>query len=97
MINETTNAMMPVHYMDGGFGPVGHHGFGFFHGSLSILLVIGLIVLAVWVVRRVVHGKGACGHGSSGSALSLLSERFAKGEIDEDEYRTKREVLRSRK
>lgn len=96
MLNETLNGTMPVHYMNG-FEGLGHHGWGFVHGPFSIVLFILFIFLAFAIFRRVVHGKGMCSHGGSSSALSTLSERFAKGEIDEEEFRAKRDVLKSRK
>ncbi|MBC8270222.1 MAG: SHOCT domain-containing protein [Rhodospirillaceae bacterium] len=67
------------------------------HGPFSILLLIGFVLLLVWLFRRSTHGSGLCGHAATGSALATLSERFAKGEIEEEEFRTKREVLKSKK
>lgn len=95
MYNETMNGFMNAGYMNDGWGGMGHHGWGLMHGPFSILLIIGFVVLLVWLFRR--GGRGLCGHGASGSALATLSERFAKGEIDEEEFRTKRDVLKSKK
>jgi len=64
--------------------------------SLFLLFIV-FIVLAVALFRRVFRGKGMCGHGGSSNALTTLSERFAKGEIEEEEFRAKRDVLKSRK
>jgi putative membrane protein len=97
MFNDTMNGITQAHYMNGGWEGVGHHGFGFMHGPFSILLFIVFIVLAVALFRRVFRGKGMCGHGGSSNALTTLSERFAKGEIEEEEFRAKRDVLKSRK
>ena len=56
------------------------------------LLFFGLwITLFLVVGRRWRHGYP---HGPSGE--SVLAERFARGEIDEAEYRRRREVLRSK-
>ncbi len=97
MFNGSMNGAMPAHYMNGGWESAGHHGWGFMHGPVSILLFIGVIALSVWLFRRVFYGQSVCHQGGATSALSTLSERFAKGEIDEEEFRTKREVLKSRK
>jgi len=97
MLNETMNGALQAHYMNGGWSGVGHHGWGLMHGPFSIIMFIVFIFLLFWLFRRIVHGKGYCGHGASGGALATLSERFAKGEIDEEEFRAKRDVLKSRK
>ncbi len=97
MLNETLNGAMPVHYMNGGWEGVGHHGWGFMHGPFSIVLFILFLFLVFAVFKRVFRGKGMCSHGTSTAALDTLSERFAKGEIEEEEFRTKREILKSRK
>jgi putative membrane protein len=52
-------------------------------------LVVGGIVLAV----RGSSG-GATDRGRERSALDILDERFARGEIDRDEYEERRRVLR---
>ena len=43
--------------------------------------------------RRPPHPPGAAG---ADGALRLLDERFARGDIDADEYAKRRELLRSR-
>ena len=97
MYNETVNGFMNAGYMNNGWGGVGHHGWGLMHGPFSILLIIGFVVLLIWLFRRGAHGSGLCSHGGTGSALATLSERYAKGEIDEEEFRAKRGVLKSKK
>lgn len=53
-----------------------------------------LIVLAVVAVRYLARGwDGRPSSSRSRSPLDVLAERFAKGEIDEDEYQSKRRVL----
>ena len=80
-----------------GMEGVGHHGWGMIHGPFGLFLTILVIFIMIALFRRFVLGKSVCGHGGSSSALDVLSERFAKGEIEEEEFRTKREVLKSRK
>lgn len=62
-----------------------HYGPGWFYPIFWILL-IGLIVFAAR--RR--HMSPAAG------AESVLRERYARGEIDETEYRQRLEVLRTK-
>ena len=57
-------------------------------GWLVFLALI--VVLAVVLVR---HYSPAAG-GTRRSAQDTLDERFARGEIDEDDYRRRRDALR---
>jgi putative membrane protein len=47
--------------------------------------------LVAWVIVTVVRGAG---RSVTRDAVSLLDERYARGEIDTEEYQTRREVLR---
>ncbi|HEU4515336.1 MAG TPA: SHOCT domain-containing protein [Nocardioidaceae bacterium] len=64
--------------------------------GLMTLLVVGLLVGLVLLVVRSTSGRGAVsGSGAPAStAEHLLDERFARGEIDEEEYLRRRSVLR---
>ncbi|MEW1910287.1 SHOCT domain-containing protein [Kitasatospora sp. NPDC085895] len=57
-----------------------------------------VILLVVLILRRTVwrrgYGPGGWHHG--GGPLATLGDRYARGEIDEDEYRAKRAVLTER-
>lgn len=56
------------------------------------LVFLGLLVGLVYLIVR--HNTGSrAGHGSSGRAVEILDERFARGEIDEPEYRSRRDAL----
>ena len=62
------------------------------------LVVVGFIVFFATRRRRwAAAGYGPCGPWSStvgrNSATSVLAERFARGEIDEAEYRARLETL----
>lgn len=76
--------------------------------SVFMVLVWGAIVTAVVLVVRSVRDRHAPyppyppapspqspGEGVD-QALRLLDERFARGEIDEDEYTRRRDLLRAR-
>ena len=75
-------------------------GWGWAATTVSSLLVLGLVGLVVWVVVRAVRRPG---DGPSGLARTagqdpaerLLADRFARGEIDEDEYRRRLATLRN--
>ncbi len=69
--------------------------------SVFMVVVWGAIITAVVLVVRAVRDHHApyppspSGDGA-GQALRLLDERFARGEIDEDEYTRRRDLLRAR-
>jgi len=75
-----------------GYGPWGTGGFFMmlFMGVFWVVLVVGVGTL-LWTVLR----KGSAGesHPGSGSALRILEERYARGEIGKDEFEQKRRDL----
>lgn len=67
---------------------------GMFLGPLFGLLFIAAVAVAiVFVVRAVGGGGHHHRHGGARSALDILDERFARGEIDKEEYEERRRVL----
>jgi putative membrane protein len=58
-----------------------------------LLLIVGLAVVAVVAVLR--PGRAAAGSISRPSAKELLDQRYARGEIDDDEYYRRLSVLDS--
>lgn len=81
-----------------GPGPGPGFGWWFVFPLLWFLLVATVVVL---VARRARRGWGPGGAGGYGppwarpnaSAVAILGERYARGEIDEAEYRARLEVL----
>jgi putative membrane protein len=60
---------------------------------------IGLVWLLVWaalVIGAVFLFRRRAPRGTNGSGEATLGERYARGEIDEDEYRKRLRVLRER-
>ncbi len=81
-----------------GYGPHmmwGNSWAGWIFGPLMMLLVIAGIVAAVVIVARSVGHSGHVSHGPApGPApLDILKQRFARGEIDKDEFEERRRVL----
>ena len=72
--------------------------FGPWHLFSSLLWWAFVILLVVWVFRWL--GGGRRKHWrdimmNQNSALNILKERFAKGEINKEEYEEKKKVLES--
>ena len=73
----------------GGIGMMG--GWGFFSWVLMATFWVFVIAGIVWLVLNLTRTQGRGARG--GNALSILSERLARGEIDVDEYRARRAAL----
>ncbi|MEQ8228802.1 MAG: SHOCT domain-containing protein [Rhodospirillales bacterium] len=62
-----------------------------------ILIVIALVALVRYLWRAGTHSHphphAASGHGSGSQALAILEERYARGEIDREEYLRKKQDL----
>ena len=86
MFNESMHGLMNANYSEG-YWMAGHH------GPFSWIFSVLIILLVVFLISRFWRG----GHHRAGNnALDVLAQRFANGEIDENEYREKRDVLKSR-
>jgi putative membrane protein len=70
-------------------GPLGWLGMGI--GIVVHLAFVGLIVLAaIWMFRAVFPGKSDA---STPASLEILKQRFAKGEINREEYQQLKQDL----
>lgn len=63
--------------------------------TMMLLFWIGLIALVIWLARL---GSSRDPRGTHGSSLpptpdEILADRFARGEIDEDEFLRRRRML----
>ncbi len=81
----------------GAYGDHGHMGGswgGMVFGPLFGLLFIAAIAIAVVLVVRALGGGGPAARGGAArSALDILDERFARGEIDSEEYEERKKAL----
>lgn len=70
---------------------------GMMFGTLAMLLFLaGIVVLTVLLVRWLSGGGGSSRElpAARRTAFDILQERFAKGEIDKQEYEEKKRVLK---
>jgi len=78
--------------MDGGWGI-----FGIMGTLVPLLFFGGLIAVLVWAVVRITanrQGGGTEPRAGGDSAEEVLRQRFARGEIDAEEYDERRRILR---
>lgn len=94
-----TWAYLTVAYGPGGDGPGWRDGggwdgppgwFGVLGGILWLLFWAAVIIVGIVLLRRYVRSRPKVGD----SAVAVLGERYARGEINEDEYRQRLGVLR---
>lgn len=75
----------------------GYDGFGFGGGAMGIWMILfwGLIIAAVVVLARGVGGRsaGSDSRVAERTPLDILRERYARGEIDKNEFEQKRRDL----
>lgn len=64
-----------------------------FQGLMSFLFTAAVIILVVMLLRR--RPPHYQDYSNRSAALQLLEERYAKGEIQRDEYLQKKQDLRS--
>ncbi len=76
-----------------GFGGMGW-GLGAGFGAIFMLLFwVLLIAGAVWLVLAVSGQTGARQRADRDSALRILDERYARGEIDPEDYRARKAAI----
>ena len=81
-----------MYYGHYGYPMMGDWGWGignFFGGILQVIFWIFIIALII----RVVRGRSHWRRWMSNDALSILRERYAKGEISKEEYEERKKVL----
>lgn len=82
---------------------MGYYNYGYEprHGGFEIIITflcwVAVITFIIWAVKRhgMCHGKH-CGHHKelgNQSALDILKERYAKGEIEKKEFEEKKKDL----
>ena len=67
------------------------HGYG---GSMMWLFWLFLIVVVIWIIKATIgQGQDRSSNVQDKSALNILEERYAKGEIEREEFEQKRKDL----
>ena len=74
------------------------HGYGhmMFGGLMMlafwVLLIVAVVLVARWLLGTTGHGPGAS---RTSSALQILEERYARGDIDREEFEERKRHLSS--
>jgi putative membrane protein len=61
--------------------------------GLGWIIGIALLALIVWAIVRISNSAASASSGRQKTALDILKERYARGEISKEEYEEKRRVL----
>ena len=69
------------------------HGYGMIFGPVLWLVILGLVVAGVILLLRGLDGKHL--QQRTSNAMSELDLRFARGEIDAEEYASRKKLLSS--
>ncbi len=72
-------------------------GWGWVVMTLTMLVLWGLFVVGVVALVRAVAVDGPARTGRQLDPSKILDERFARGELDVEEYRARKDVLRGRR
>ena len=66
-------------------------GWGWAGMLLMALFWVAVIAGAIWLIARLLRGRG--GRAAGSSAHDILRERYARGEIDQETYQSMRSEL----
>jgi putative membrane protein len=69
-----------------------NYGWGWGGMGLGMLLFWGVFIAVIAVLLKYTAGRNSSGS-SRANALDILKERYARGEIDRDEYEQKKRDL----
>jgi putative membrane protein len=72
--------------MMGGYGISGGYGFGGMMLLWWVLIIVAIVMMVKWL-------NNTSGESGSNKALEILKERFARGEIDEQEFKKRKHEL----
>ena len=80
---------------NGGYG-YGGGGYGWMGIVMPLIFGIGIVLLAIYVLRRNPSRIQAGEYSKHNSSLDSLRERYALGEIDTAEYQSRKQDLEDR-
>ncbi len=79
--------------MGGGWGGYGW-GYGLIHVAVSVAVIVAIVFFVIWALRALTGGSLHHHYGPRRSGgLDVLEERYARGEINRDEYLQKKKDI----
>lgn len=68
--------------------------FGLFGMLFNIAILVGVVVLTIWAVQKFTGSSGGSGssnnhHNQSPTARDILNQRYARSELNREEYQQK--------
>jgi putative membrane protein len=79
--------------MMGGWSGYGGFGFGLLHLIIWTAILIAIVAFVVWAVRAVAVPEMHYAQPRRSPGLEVLEERYARGEINRDEYLQKKKDI----
>lgn len=76
-----------------GYGGMMGGGYGLFGGLTMLVFWVVVIALIVYGIRWLSEGGRRSGPGRRNDALDILRDRFARGEIEEEEFKRRKAAL----
>jgi putative membrane protein len=73
-----------------GFYGGAYHGWAMFFGWLIFIILLTILIV---VITRYLNKSTKSGTGTERSALDILNERYARGEIGTEEFREKKKEI----
>ncbi len=65
----------------------------YFNGG-GLMMIFGVLLVAILVYWAIKKSSGSAGAAGSSNAIDLLDEKFALGEISDEEYLKKKKMLK---
>lgn len=79
-----------------GYGGYGYGMMGYGWGWIMMIGVLVIVVLGVLALFRYLqHPSSTSRNNASNSALDILNERYARGEISDEEYKRKKTEMKA--
>lgn len=72
-----------------------HHMMGYGNLSMVWIVLIAVLIFTIFLLthKLMQHNKQLRGHKAEEGALTILMERYAKGELTEEEFNRKKGIL----
>jgi putative membrane protein len=73
------------------------YGNNFMGGWFGMIIPLIIIVIVIFAIYKLLQNNNTKNIEPKNNSLDILNERFARGEINEEEYNTKKNILLNHK